>query len=133
MLGGSPVTEKGGGAPSNPYAAKWGLLAGLLASIAFFLFARFGEPGRGMAAAVGLGILIFAARGRWDMRREAWYWITIAIIAGFQTPLVIFVPWTNKSYPGLALLPIAVLDFALIYGAFKLVDRAVKRRASRGG
>jgi len=121
--------EKSGGAPSNPYAPKWGLLAGLLASLVFFLFAHFGEPGRGMAAAIGLGILIFAARARWDLKREVWYWIAIAIVAGCQTPLVLFVPWTNKSYPGLELLPIGVLDFALIYGAFKLVDKVVKRRA----
>jgi hypothetical protein len=131
MYGRSAVTEETGGSSPNPYAPKWGLLVGLLVAPVFFLFAYFGEPGRGEAAAIGLGILIFAAKVRWDLKREGWYWITIAIVLGCQTPLVLFIPWTNKSYPGLALLPIAVLDYALIWKAFKLVDRAVKRRASR--
>ena len=28
--------------------------------------------------------------------RHAWFWITMAILAGFHVPLVLFVPWTSK-------------------------------------
>jgi hypothetical protein len=69
--------------------------------------------------------MIIAVRVRWDLKKHLWFWITVAIVAACQIPLVLFIPWTSKSYPGYALLPIGVLDFAVIYGAIKLAEKAV--------
>ena len=109
---------------------KWAIVAILCGAPVFFLFAYFGDPGRGRAAAISVGVMVIAVRACWDLKNNLWFWMTVAIVAGCHIPVVLFVPWTSKSYPGYALLPIGVLDFALIYGAIRLVDKAVKTRAS---
>jgi hypothetical protein len=98
----------------------------LLAAPVFLLFAYFGEPGRGRAAAVGVLVLAMAAGASWDLRREVWYWVTIVLLVACHAPIILLVPWTDKSFPGLTLLPIAVLDFAIVFAVIKLVEKAVK-------
>jgi len=41
--------------------------------------------------------------------------------------LVLLVPWTSKSYPGLILFPIGVVDYFIVYGVIKLVEKVAKR------
>lgn len=123
------MTSETSGRPRNLLTKKWAVLAMLLATPVFFLFAYLGDAGRGRAAAVSVGVIILAARARWDLRREVWYWTAIAVVAACHIPLLLFVSWTEKNYPGYALLPIAVLDFAAIYGAIKLVEKAARARA----
>ena len=69
------------------------------------------------------------ARVRWDLRKRKWFWATMGIMILLQAPIVLFVPWTSKSYPGVTLLPIAVLDCAIAYGCIKLAENATKRAA----
>jgi hypothetical protein len=40
---------------------------------------------------------------------------------------VLLVPWSSKSYPGFTLFPIAVMDYAIVYGTIKLVEKVAKR------
>jgi hypothetical protein len=128
MHGRRPVTEKTGRSSDNLLTRKWTILAILFAAPVFFLFAYFGEPGRGRAAGISAAVIIMAARLRWDLRKKAWFWITVAIITGYHIPLILLVSWTDKSYPGYTLLPMAVLDFAIMYGAIKLVEKAARAR-----
>ena len=109
---------------------KWALVALACAAPAFFLFAYFGEPGRGRAAAISIGMMVIAVRACWNLSRSAWFWITVGILACCHVVLISVISWTSRSYPGYALLPVAILDFAFIYGVIRLVDKAVKTRAS---
>jgi len=39
----------------------------------------------------------------------------------------LLIPWSDKSYPGITLLPVGFVDYCIMYGCFKLVERATKR------
>ncbi len=52
----------------------WALLAGVCVSPLFFLFAYFGDPGRGRAAFVCATGIAVATRFLWDLRRRVWFW-----------------------------------------------------------
>jgi hypothetical protein len=48
-------------------------------------------------------------------------------------PLILLVPWTNRDYPGIALLPLALPDFVIIYGVFKLVEKMASSISRKSG
>ena len=112
---------------SDVFTRKWTLVAILCMVPAFALFAYFGDPGRGRAAAGSTIVIMYAARGCWDLRRHTWFWVTLSIFIALHVLLVLLVPWTSKSYPGPILFPIAVLDYAIVYGCIKLVEKVAKR------
>jgi hypothetical protein len=95
----------------------------------YFLFNYLGNPGRGEAAGICAAITLIVVEAFWDLRRSVWFWVTIASVLLLHVPLILLVPWTNKSYPGVVLLPIALIDFFVVYGCFKLVETAAKKNA----
>lgn len=52
----------------------------------------------------------------WDFKRSVWLWVALGLMVLLHVPLVLLIPWTNKSYPGFSLLPVGVADFYLVYG-----------------
>jgi hypothetical protein len=124
------MTDKTSPTSDDLLTRKWALVALACATPVFVLVVYFADIGRARAAAGSVATMVLAIRACWDLNKNVWFWITIAIAAGCHILLILFVPWTSKSYPGYALLPIGILDFALIYGALKLVDKIAKTRAS---
>ena len=47
----------------------------------------------------------------------------MAVVTACNLALVAFVPWSNHSYPGALLLPIALPDFLFVYGVFRLAEK----------
>ena len=68
---------------------------------------------------------MMAIRARWDLRRRGWFWVTAAVLVGFHVFLVLYIPWTDKSYPGYTLLPVGLLDYGIMYGCINLVEKVV--------
>jgi hypothetical protein len=106
---------------------KW-LLATMLCMIpVFLLFAYFGDPGRGRAAAIATGAIMLAVGGRSSLKSQRWFWVTLAVIIVLHVLLVVLIPWTSKSYPGPILLPFGALDYFIVWGCIKLVEKAMSR------
>jgi hypothetical protein len=121
------MSEPNGTKPPKLLNRKWALIA-LLCGVPFFvLFAYLGDPGRGRVALIAVGLLILAARAQWNLKEYAWFWVTLAILAVLHVALVLLVPWTSRSYPGITLLPIGVVDYAILYGAIKLAEKVMGR------
>ena len=110
--------------------ARWGLLVAVCCSPLFFLFAYFGDPGRGVAATVSALIIVGALRYFWDLRKRVWFWITLAFIVGFHIALVLLIPWPDKDWRGIQLLPIGLLDFAIAYEIIRLAEKVIERKIS---
>lgn len=70
-----------------------------------------------------IGVLGFAIAFKRKLMRCAWFWITMTIIAGLHVPLILFVPWTTKWIPALAIAGIDSLDFCLILWILAIVGR----------
>lgn len=109
-----------------PVTSKWGLLAAIFSSPLFFLFAYLGEPGRGRAA-MFTGILVFViARLFWSQRKRVWFWLTIISLALLHVPPVLLISWSNKSRSAVALMPIGLLDFVVMFAVIKFVESRVR-------
>ena len=112
--------------PKNVFPPWWGLVAGLSSLLPLLLFAYFGNAGRGRAAAICVAVVVVAVRARWDLTKYAWFWWTLTILIVLHIPVIVLVPWTSKSYPGITLLPVAVVDYAIVYGCIKLAEKLMK-------
>jgi len=123
------MTNNTGKILADRLTRKWIVAALLCAAPVFFLFAYCGEPGRGRAAAAVAAIMVISVRGCWDLKKRLQFWLTVAIVVACQVPLVLLVPWTNRSYPGYTLLPIGMLDFVFVYGTIRLFNRSFETKA----
>ena len=113
------------------FSHKWQFVVILSLLALFLLFAVVGDPGRGRAAAISLGSIVVAARLRWDLKKYVWFWITLVVVAGLHIPLILLIPWTSRSYPGVVLLPTMLVDCAIVYGCIKLAEKVMKARQQR--
>ena len=111
---------------SEVFTRKWLLVVILCSSPLFALFAYFGDPGRGRAAAIGMTVILYAARRGWASRGYAWFWILLTISIALHILLIVSVPWTNKSYPGPILLPFALVDYAIVWGCIRLCNKGMQ-------
>jgi hypothetical protein len=129
MQGGALMTEPDDNQPPDVFTRKWLLVMILCLVPPFFLFVLLGDPGRGRAAAICTCVCMTAIRACWDLRKHLWFWVTAAILIVLHVFLVLLIPWTGKSYPGYTLLPVGVLDYGIVYGSLKLVEKAMKKGA----
>jgi hypothetical protein len=106
---------------------KWLLLTMLSMIPMFLLFTYFGDAGKGRAAAIATGAIMLAVGGRSSLKSQRWFWVTLTIIIAVHVLLVLLIPWTSKSYPGPILLPFGALDYFIVWGCIKLVEKAMSR------
>jgi hypothetical protein len=98
----------------------------------YFIFNAMGESAKGLAASIMTGMIITAVILSWDMRKHIWYWITLIVLILLHVPLIQYVPWSDRSYPGMMLLPHGLLDLAVVYGCIKLVEMLMTRKDNGG-
>lgn len=108
---------------------KWVVLIVVCSSPLFFVLAFYGDERKGMAAWITASTIGFSVRYFWDLRKRIWFWITMGFIVCIHVPLVLLIRWPLKleQYRGVQFLPIALLDFAIIYGAVRLVESAMDK------
>ena len=121
------MQETRGDQPPNYLTNKWTLIAFLSGALLFFFFVSFGDPGRGRAAGVAGGMIIFTVRSRWDLRKRVWFWATMTFLVLLHVPLILRTHWTNVNMPGISIAPFGILDFGIMYGCIKVVEKAMKR------
>ncbi|HET6896037.1 MAG TPA: hypothetical protein VFH72_11705 [Candidatus Baltobacteraceae bacterium] len=80
-----------------------------------------------------IGVLGFTIAVKWELRRYAWFWVTMAIIAALHAAVIFIIPWTSKWVPALAIAAIASGDFILILVVFDVIARVLKLRLSAHG
>jgi hypothetical protein len=104
---------------------KWALVAGIFAGSLIFLFT---DEARGAAAAYSAFMIAVAVRYFWDLRSRIWFWITIALIVLLHVPVLLFIRWPfNQYYTYVQMLPLALLDFAAMYGIITLSERVFEK------
>jgi hypothetical protein len=124
----TPMTEDDSKQFADTLTKSSAIAIGLCSLPLYLVLAYFGQPGRWRAAAICASLIIAVARGFWESRRSAWFWITLSIVVLTHVLLILLVPWNNTNYPGVVLLPLGLLDFGLIYQCFK-VARTVSKKA----
>jgi hypothetical protein len=93
----------------------WVVLCGIIGSfLCAWLFDNFGSLELVLPTLNSIAIVGFMLVLKRKLWRLAWFWGTIAVVAALHVPLVLFVPWTTKWVPALAIAVIDSLDFCLI-------------------
>jgi hypothetical protein len=106
---------------------KWAAMAMLCLSPICFLFIYLGDLKIGLGAWACAAIVLAAVRERWDLRDRVWFWIVITVSIVLQIPFILFVPWNNKHWSYISLLPIGFLDYLIVSGSIKLVEKVMKK------
>jgi len=122
------MTEKMNNENVTPRTVKkWAFIALGISIPVAIVIGRFVDPGRGRASGLSLALMIGAVRAFWYLRRNGWFWTTVAALTIIHVVLIVVIPWTNKSIPAPALWPIGIADFAAICGLLKLVEKILSR------
>jgi len=63
---------------------------------------------------------------RWKLRRHVWFWIMMTLIAALHVSLILFVPWTTKWVPALAIAAIDSADLIVMLAILSVVGKFVE-------
>ena len=99
-----------------------GLKLAALVSPVFFLITFLYNADAGLAACIVLGVMFFAIKLRWHLRKHAWFWAIIAVIFALHVPLVFMVQWPKNAPTIFYAMPIGIADFLIISGALKFAE-----------
>lgn len=97
-----------------------------------FLFWFLGKFETGIVAAICSTVVLWIVRIRWDLRKHVWFWVTISFAMLLQVPVVLLIPWNDRTLNRATLFPGMVLDYCLVYGAIKLVEKLMTKRDGAG-
>jgi hypothetical protein len=102
----------------------WGVLGLIIGSLPmYWLFDNSGKLNLALPTLNCLGMLGFAIGVKWKLRRHAWFWGTITILAALHVPLILFVPWTTKWVPAIAIALIDSVDLIVMLAILSVVAK----------
>ena len=102
----------------------WGVLCLIIGSLPiYWLFDHFSKLSSALPTLNCIAVLCFAIATKWKLRRGAWFWFTMAIIAALHIPLILFLPWTARWVPAFAIAAIDSVDLIVILAILSVVGR----------
>jgi hypothetical protein len=106
----------------------WAVLCAIaVATLAAWLFDHFGRLNQMLPTWNCIAVLGFAIAVKWKLRRHAWFWATMTILAALHVPLILFVPWTSTWVPAIAIAVIDSADLIMILAILSVVGRFMDR------
>lgn len=118
-------------APKEKTPTDWsGTIIGLILSPVFFVFVYLGKAEMGFTAFIVLGMITLAVKLRWNLRKNIWFWATIAVVLLLHIPFLFLVHWPDTHVPTIAYsMPLGIADFLLISGAIGLAEKLFSKQA----
>ena len=106
----------------------WGVVCVIFGSILLGLvFVHFGKLALARPTLDSVAMVSIAIAMRWQLRRHAWFWITMTLIVALHVPLILFVPWTTKWVPAIVIIPIGIADLYAMLAILSVVGKFVER------
>lgn len=103
------------------------LFAAILAPICLF-FIYLGKADMGLAVFIVLGMMMFAIKIRWNLRKHLWFWAIVVFILALHIPLVLVVRWPQGNVPTLFYtMPLGIADFLIISGILGFAEKLLSR------
>jgi hypothetical protein len=88
-------------------------------------FTHIGKTDMGLSIGICLFVNGVAAKIRWDLRRNFWFWAVIVLALALEMPLVLMIPWQHITINRITLLPIGVAALVITLGAVKFVEKFI--------
>jgi hypothetical protein len=112
----------------------WGVLCIVIGALPiYWLFDHFGRLNTALPTLNCVVMLGFAIAVKWKLRRRAWFWITMTILAALHVPLILFVPWTTKWVPAIAIAAIDSADLIAMLAILSVVGKFVEGSSTSEG
>ncbi len=109
----------------------WAVLLLLIGGMPLpWLFDHFGRPNLMLPMWNIIAVFGFLIALKWNLRRCAWFWVTIVILAALHVPLILSIPWTSQWVPALVIAVIDSVDFCLMLWIVSIVGRLAERSGS---
>jgi hypothetical protein len=118
--------------PTRELTSKSAYIALLFALPVLLVFLFFGKWEMGIGAWICGGLVMLVLKTRWDLRGSLWFWMSIGVALLVQVPIVLLIPWGNRGLTGISLLPVAVVDYGLVYGCVKLAEKMASKNEGSG-
>lgn len=104
----------------------WAVLCIIIGALPiYWLFDHFGRFDIALPTLNSIAVLGFTIAVKWKLRFRGWFWATIAVLAGIHVPLVLFVPWTTKWVPAIAIAAIDSADLVVMLAILAIVGKLV--------
>jgi hypothetical protein len=104
----------------------WGVLFVVVGSLPiYWLFDHIGALELALPVLNSIAVLGFAVAVKRHLRRHAWFWITMTILAALHIPLILFVPWTTRWVPAFMIAVIDSADLVVMLAILAVVRRFV--------
>ena len=98
------------------------------------LFICLGKTDVGFTVCIILGMISLVIKVRWNLRKHAWFWATIALVLALQVPLLYLVRWPHGKTPTIAYsMPFAIAEFLFLLGATELAKKLFSKGSSSDG
>jgi hypothetical protein len=78
-----------------------------------------------------IGMLGFVIAVKWKLRRSAWFWGTMTILAALHVPLILLVRWSTKWIPSVALAAIGSADAIVMFAILAVVGKFMRGPKNR--
>lgn len=102
----------------------WALLClGIGSFLAAWLFDHLGRFNLVLPTLNCVFVLGFTVAVKRKLKRHAWFWGTMTILAALHVPLILFVPWTTKWFPALAIAAIDSADLIVMLAILAVVGK----------
>ena len=111
----------------------WGVLCVILGTALFgLLFVHFERLDLARPALISLAMVALATFMRWRLRRHAWFWMTMILLAALHIPLILFVPWTTRWIPAFVIAPVGIADLYLMLWILSVIGKVMERKEATG-
>jgi hypothetical protein len=112
----------------------WGVLCVILGALAvLILFDHFGQLALARPTMISAAMVVITIAMRWRLKRHVWFWVTMIVFAALHVLLILFVPWTTKWVPALAIIPIGIADLCIMLWVLSVVGKLMEGpKASEG-
>lgn len=102
----------------------WGVLCVIFGTVLLaLLFVYFGRFDLARPSLISAAIITLVVVMRWRLRRHAWFWGTMIVLAGLHLPLILFVPWTAHWIPALVIIPVGIADVYVMLWVLLVVGK----------
>ena len=92
------------------------------------LLDHFGEINLALPILNSVGMFGFLIALKWKLRKFAWFWAIVLIMAGLHVPLILLIPWTVKWVPAVAIASIDTADLIMLLWLVSLVGNFMGTR-----
>lgn len=102
----------------------WGVLSWMaVCGLLVWSFDRIGRSDLARPTLYSVGMIGVAIALKWQLRRHAWFWIAMAIIAAIHAVLIASVHWTTNWVPAILIIPVGLADLFIILTILSAVGR----------